>query len=439
MNSKASAKKNLTKYLASYAEHDCQYLPKALQQHTFRHCISIPCYDEPGETILSLIRSQKQENIIFLIIINTPDIATPEAQQRTIKGLLYLEKHLLRIDKSGSNTLYRETKINNFVLIIERTHRTQAIPYKQGVGLARKIGADIACQLYAKGILLSPWIRSTDADVILPSNYIYEIEPQNTSAITYHFKHEKTNNFKLNFAIALYELKMQYYVSALSAAESNYAFHTIGSAQAINIEFYVTVRGFPKRAGGEDFYLLNKLAKIAPIKSDSSISLLIATRTSHRVPFGTGPELKSMLTMQRLAISYKFYHPRCFTLLAAFKYVLHLFWSDSSKEDKFLLSKTQYSLNEQEIEVLMYCFDKLKCHDQLLKSKLQCRNSEHWIRHANEWLDGFRSLKLIHILQDKKFDPISYIELKRTLLHITHIRDSALINAMHNVEEFFSD
>ena len=45
-------------------------------------------------------------------------------------------------------------------------------------------------------------------------------------------------------------------------ARSPYAFHTIGSTMAVSANHYAKVRGFPKREAGEDFYLLNKLAKV---------------------------------------------------------------------------------------------------------------------------------------------------------------------------------
>ena len=65
-----------------------------------------------------------------------------------------------------------------------------------------------------------------------------------------------------NTATALYELRLHHYVLGLEYAGSPYAYHTLGSCLAVKADAYAQVRGFPKRAGAEDFYLLNKLAKL---------------------------------------------------------------------------------------------------------------------------------------------------------------------------------
>jgi hypothetical protein len=44
--------------------------------------------------------------------------------------------------------------------------RSQGLPHKEGVGLARKIGCDIALSLYERGTLKSRWLHTTDADAI---------------------------------------------------------------------------------------------------------------------------------------------------------------------------------------------------------------------------------------------------------------------------------
>ncbi len=66
-------------------------------------------------------------------------------------------------------------------------------------------------------------------------------------------------------ATQLYELSLRYYVAGMKFARSPYAFHTIGSSMAVSPVHYARVRGFPKREAGEDFYLLNKLAKLGSV------------------------------------------------------------------------------------------------------------------------------------------------------------------------------
>ena len=57
------------------------------------------------------------------------------------------------------------------LLIIDRTQTGLVLPDDQGVGLARKIGADVALAVWAGGGIESPWIHCSDADVVFPADY----------------------------------------------------------------------------------------------------------------------------------------------------------------------------------------------------------------------------------------------------------------------------
>ena len=59
---------------------------------------------------------------------------------------------------------------------------------------------------------------------------------------------------------------MSYYVAGLAMAGSRYAHHSLGSTIAVHAKTYAAVRGYPKRSAGEDFYLLNKICKLAPVE-----------------------------------------------------------------------------------------------------------------------------------------------------------------------------
>ena len=51
----------------------------------------------------------------------------------------------------------------------------------------------------------------------------------------------------------------------------------------------IGARSWRKRNAGEDFYLLEKLSKVAPLRKLSGAPILLRSRESFRVPFGTGP------------------------------------------------------------------------------------------------------------------------------------------------------
>src|SRR5262249_38957583 len=142
------------------------------------------------------------------------------------------------------------------------------LPEGQGVGLARKIGFDLAARLFAAGRLRSPFIHSTDADVRLPEDYFERAEEGAiAAALVYPFSHRPEEDPVLARAVFLYEISLRYYVLGLAFAGSPHAYHTIGSAFAARASAYVSVRGFPKRDAAEDFYLLSKIAKVGPVFS----------------------------------------------------------------------------------------------------------------------------------------------------------------------------
>ncbi len=120
-------------------------------------------------------------------------------------------------------------------------------------------------------------------------------------------------------AADLYDAHMRYYVNQLERAGSAYAYPTLGSTISVHAESYAAVRGYPKRNAAEDFYLLNKVAKVHGVRHLRRPMIRLTARASARVPFGTGPALKEIY--QRLdddpsGAFYLSYHPGSFDLLA---------------------------------------------------------------------------------------------------------------------------
>src|SRR5260370_15593309 len=115
------------------------------------------------------------------------------------------------------------------------------------------------------------------------------------AALIYPFWHRCESPPELADGMDRYELFLRSYVLGLADAGSPYAFHTLGSTVAVHTLAYAKVRGFPRRAAGEDFYLLNKLAKVGSIAQLDGAPLIIRGRRSHRLPFGTGAALNHIL------------------------------------------------------------------------------------------------------------------------------------------------
>ncbi len=81
------------------------------------------------------------------------------------------------------------------------------------------------------------------------------------------------------------------------------------------------MRGFPKREAGEDFYLLNKLAKVGTVlelaEGPDNEAIRIESRRSDRVPFGTGAAVNRITALADPLGEFRFYDPSVFELLKA--------------------------------------------------------------------------------------------------------------------------
>ena len=188
------------------------------------------------------------------------------------------------------------------------------------MGLARKIGNDVALALHAAGRVAAPWIHNMDADTLLANDYFDQTEaiPEGGSAAAlYFFEHRFGDDEELALAGRLYEISLRYYTLGLAWAGSPYAYEAMGSCIAIRPEAYAAVRGFPRKNAAEDFYVLDKLAKVGSIARLAGTPLLLEGRLSDRVPFGTGKALSDLVSKKKALSGFKLYHPAVFGHLAA--------------------------------------------------------------------------------------------------------------------------
>jgi hypothetical protein len=275
------------------------------------------------------------------------------------------------------------------ILLIDRSTEEHVFPEGQGVGLARKIGNDLAARLFEVGRLASPYLHSTDADVVLPADYFERAGRSPAAmALLYPFFHVPESDPALARAVLLYEISLRYYVLGLRFAGSPYAHHTIGSTIATRAGAYVRVRGFPKRDAGEDFYLLSKLAKLGPIATLGGRPIAIRGRDSDRVPFGTGAAVRRIAAPG--APPFKLYDPTLFRYLRAWLRAL----GDADGDVRQACSRE--SLDPAP---LVAATAALGAPEAIASAKRRSTSPEALRRHLTTWFDAFRTLKLLHVLQ----------------------------------------
>ena len=409
-------------YLSRYAEPEVELLA-SLTGH-WQQALIIPAFQEDPAFLEQTLPSDS----LLILVLNRPPSCLDTRWAQTIMQALpapvWQQAHL---------ALHRRPA-NSSVLTVDRCIQGEPIPAKQGVGLARKIGADIACQLLVTNKLQSPWLACTDADAQLPAGYWNSLDRQTdpAAACVFPFIHQRTD---IADAIRCYELHMLYYVAGLRYADSPYAWPSIGSCMAFNANAYTQARGYPKKAGGEDFYLLNKLAKIGAVRHLASPQIELSARLSDRVPFGTGPALTKI---QALAKPGEFcsYHPQSFVYLKVA--LAGLRQSSLADIDIAIEAITaRYNLNSTWFVEL---WDEFGCDEAIHQARNNSRTAAQMQRHLMTWFDAFRSLKWLHACRARLPDlPLNECIKKANWITLANIEPVASDQSLAMLQKHLAD
>lgn len=384
------------KYLRVHAEPEVALLRGGLMHchhQFFRHCLVIPAYKETSGFVQRLIESPLwDEQILAIIVINQPLDTPVEDLNQRLAGFF----QRFPATEVSENLRFYHVRNSSF-LIVDRFSPGRQIPAKQGVGAARKTGFDLAVFLQTTGQLHNPVIYSSDADALLPDNYFSE-PIKCKSAVVFDFEHIALENTDAAVfrATQVYQSAIKYYRLGLQWAGSPYAFTSMGSALAVHTEAYCQVHGFPRRSGGEDFYLLNKLAKISPVRYAPQVCIGITARRSDRVPFGTGPAIQQILALDHPESDYHYYHPEIFHLLKHWLDFIPALWSAVKCGDR------NWPLPEPVLNALQ----KLGINDLVRHLASNAATAGQGLRSAHQWFDAFRTLKFIRLLQAQHLPPL---------------------------------
>lgn len=389
--------RNIDKYLQQYAEDEVKSLAGFPSSYLFNHVSVIPAYKESPHFIERFFSAPfAQQQVLMVLVINQPDVDKNTTAQQKLHDFILAQGEVVWSVECLQLIFIQST--NSAILLVDRF--TRPIPIKKGVGLARKIGADIATSLINSGNIKSQWIASTDADASLPDEYFSALESQESIVVAtcFNFSHQSTVT-KIHQANAIYEKALRYYVAGLHFANSSYAFYTIGSILAFKVSAYANVRGFPKRSAGEDFYLLNKLAKLGQVAFIQDTVILLEARESDRVPFGTGPAVSQIMALTQQQEDYLYYHPQVFSLLrTALTAFVELYQFRQN------LSLWYDTLPSEIIEIL----SQLK-FDDFIEKQISA-NEKQFLQQLRIWFDAFKTLKFIHHARDLYFPNIELMQ-----------------------------
>jgi hypothetical protein len=456
----------MDKYLRQYAERDTAAVKDIPASEPWHQVVVIPVCNESTEILRPLPPASGHS--LMILVVNEAESAPHHVSlaNQDFAAELHARFRMCWQSAAASGlTLYQDPTSSRDVLLVDRFSDGRKFPPKGGVGHARKTGADLAAYLIHQRRVRSPWIHCTDADACLPHRYftcstaLSDTSAKDTAALLYPFRHSiavdqtvvkeggdevpDIHPHKIMQVTQLYEYSLRYYVAGLSFAHSPYAFHTIGSTIAVNAAHYAKVRGFPRRQAGEDFYLLNKLAKVGSVLQLSAETdcepIEIAARLSDRVPFGTGAAVGRIMELEDPAREFLLYHPSVFALLRSWLGSLPAFWQSRSSDIGAILSRGTIA-NQQggpsnhspmDLQVLIGGLEESGAAEALQHAFRQSTDAKQFNRQIHTWFDAFRTIKLIHHLRDHHLPSISF-EALVTKLDVNYLlRHESTLPCLH--------
>lgn len=340
---------------------------------------------------------------LVLFVINNPDSSGPGIKGDNNKSLQLLKEIIS--GKPGDEFVEKIILSGLQICVVDASSKGNELEENNsGVGLARKIGMDLALTVYdytegGKKILLC-----LDADCSVSQNYltsiVNEFNNNNLSAATVNFEHNIMSTGEKSDAIICYELFLRYYVMGLIYAKSDYAYHSIGSTMVCDHLAYIRAGGMNKRKAAEDFYFLEKLSKIYQIDNIISAVVYPSDRKSWRVPFGTGQRVTRFLA--RSHDEYLLFNPEVFEILKS--------WLEVFRLEKLITSE-QYLKAAIKIHGELYYFlIKNQFEEQWNKILSNAKSSKQLNLQKKLWFDGFKTLKLIHHLRDTSFPQVNMFD-----------------------------
>lgn len=255
--------------------------------------VVIPCYNEPGlfDTLHSLLVCVRPKaKVCTVIVFNAGERSSTEG---IVQNRISFRQTKEFIEK------YNDEGMRFFPLFFEGLPRKHA-----GVGLARKIGMDLAVEHFLRNGNDRGVIVSLDADCLVSENFLTAIHHafisnDRLNATVHNFRHRiEINTGALENGVRQYEAYIRYYRAMLQFIGFPWYYHTIGSAFAVTADAYVRVGGMGRQQGGEDFYFLQKVFALGEIRELNDVWVYPLARFSDRVPFGTGPALQKIMNQR---------------------------------------------------------------------------------------------------------------------------------------------
>ena len=271
--------------------------------------------------------------------------------------------------------------------IVDASTKGLELPSKHaGVGLARKIGMDLALPYVIDKKSL---LYSTDADTILDNKYLKTIlnyfNQFSLGAGVVGFCHLEPENKTQKNIIRKYEQFLFTTARKINKAGSPYGYVAMGSTMVCTADAYVAVGGMPRKKATEDFYFLQELAKFCGVYTIPDILVYPSSRSVSRVYLGTG--FRMAQAQRGFEIRSLYYSEHAFTLLQKWIVLGTSGW----KMNLIELLKIIESLN---IELKNFLLNE-GLENIWNNLQLSSPSEDHFIHQFYRWFDGLKTIRFL--------------------------------------------
>lgn len=383
---------------------DFQIKITAKPKGELKYIVVIPCYHEfeIHKTLDSIWNSKRPKfSIEVLIVINSSEDSHQEVLGQNIKTYNEVKNWIEN---------HEDSSLRFFVVNEGNLPRKFA-----GAGLARKIGMDQAANRFNQIDNQNGFIVSLDADSRIRSDYFEEIEKHvlhypKTNVFTIYFEHPIEGgefNDSIYSAAATYELYLRYYKLALNYCGFPYSFYTVGSCFGVNAKAYVKQGGMNRKQAGEDFYFLHKVFPLGNCYEINSTCVYPSSRPSNRVPFGTGPMIKTITEQSGDFLTYNF---EAFIELKSFLEKIQVLYRITDKNIHVFLNELTDSVSDFLIQ------NNFK--ESICEINQNSANLNTFTKRFFHWFDAFRILKYLNFSHEKYFSKNSLLNEAKRLFRL---------------------
>ena len=354
----------------------CPWKIDPIPQKKFHQTIVIPAYGEAEflpHTLTSLDTNDTSilKDTLVVVVVNNAE--------NSPNSILKNNQTTLKILKSAQY---------NFTLgVVDAASPIFKLSTKHtGVGLARKIGIDLALSHLSS---IQSLIFCTDADTIVSKNYIEKVikyfDKTRAQAAVVGFRHLESNNKKQEKAIRQYETFLYTTAEKMQAAGSPYSYVAMGSTMVSTVEAYCAVGGMPRKKATEDFYFLQELTKYCGVHTIPDILVHPSPRQISRVYLGTGFRMQQI--QKGFDIKSLYYSDEAFLQLSNW---INL-GSNAWEIDLYLLNKRISAINPCLADFLQ----QMGIEDIWTNIQSNAPSKSHFTKQFHRWFDGLKTIRLL--------------------------------------------